>query len=161
MNKTLIKLTLFLFLVFQIELVAQENKKKLPVPDKAFLESVKNSENAEIEYFNKYFGKISKPKILKRFTESKDVCKIVYLFKNGIVYTKDECSESGSDVTIIFPNYSKSELTKYVEWFFKSDWNIWNKDKSLYQPKEDGDAGCYIEIKQNKNGYYIKYYCGC
>ena len=159
--KTIFKILLIFFLGFQIKLVAQIGSKKLPIPDKIFLESVNSSEDAEIIYFKKYIGEISKPKLIKRYIESQKACKMVYSFRNGIQYTKDECSEVSSIVTITFPNYRKDELIKYIEWFFKSEWNVWNKNKSHYQPKEDGDAGCYIEIKQNKKGFYIEYYCGC
>ncbi len=159
MNTTL--KILLIFFILQIKLVAQICPKKLPIPDKIFLESVKNSDDAEVKYFKKYIGEFSKPKILKRHTETKEACETVQIFKNGIVYKKDECSETGSKVTITFPNYCKAELIKYIEWFFKSDWNVWNKNKTLYQPKEDGDAGCYIELKQNKKEFYIEYYCGC
>ena len=155
------KIFLIFFIGFQIKLVAQIGSKKLPFPDKTFLKSVNSSEDAEIKYFKKYIGEISKPKVVKKYIESQKACKMVYSFRNEIQYSKDECSEVGSNVTITFPNYSKDELIKYIEWFFKSESNVWNKNKSLYQPKEDGDAGCYIEIKQNKKGFYIDYYCGC
>jgi len=159
--ETTFKILLIFFLGFQIKLVAQIGSNKLPIPDKIFLESVNSSEDAEIIYFKKYIGEISKPKLIKRYIDSQKACKMVYSFRNGIQYTKDECSEVGSIVTITFPNYRKDELIKYIEWFFKSEWNVWNKNKSHYQPKEDGYAGCYIEIKQNKKGFYIEYYCGC
>lgn len=159
------KITFKVLLVFllgsQLKLAAQVNLNKLPVPSKLFLESVKSSEDSEIQYFKKYFSESSKPKVIKRYTESREACKIIYTFNNGIIYSKDECSEVGVEVTITFPNYSKEELIKYIEWFFNSEWNVWNKSKSLYQPKEEGDAGCYVQIKQNKIGYYIEYYCGC
>lgn len=142
-------------------MVAQTCTKRLPIPDKTFLKNVWNSDYAEIKYFEKYFGKTSKPKVLKVFPESKKNCMTIQSFKNGIVYQKDICSESGTEVIIAFPGYCKAELVKYIEWFFKTDWNVWNKDKTLYQPKEEGDAGCYIQIKQNKKGFYIKYFCGC
>ena len=156
-----IKILVILFFGFQIKLSAQIGSKKLPIPDKIFLESINSPGDAEIKYLKKYIGEISMPKVIKRYSESQKACKMIYSFKNGIKYTKDECSEAGSNVKITFPNYSKEELIKYIEWFFKSEWNVWNKNKTLYQPKIDGDAGCYIEIKQNNNEYYIEYYCGC
>lgn len=150
-----------IFFILQIKLVAQICAKTLPIPNKTFLESVNHSDDVEIKYLEKYIGKISKPKVLKRYTETKEACATVQVFKNGIIYKKDECSEVGSNVTITFPNYCKAEIIKYIEWFFKSDLNVWNKSKTHYQPKEYGDAGCYIEIKQNKKEFYIEYYCGC
>ena len=146
--------------LFQTKLVAQVCAKKLPIPDKTFFKKVTNSDKVEIEYFNKYFGRISKPKVLKNFTGSKKGCKLIYNFKNGIVYQRDECSESEIEVIIVFPGYCKTELVKYIEWFFKTEWNAWNEEKTRYQPTENGDAGCYIEIKQNKKGFYIQYICG-
>ena len=162
MNRTF-KILILAFFGFlsQTKLVAQVCPKKLPIPDKTFLKKVLNSDNPEISYFEKYFGKISEPKVLKTFSESQESCKVIYNFKNGITYQEDVCSESGAHVIIVFPSYCKSELDKYVEWFFNTKGNVWNKNKTLYQPKEDGDAGCYIEIKQNKKGFYIEYYCGC
>jgi hypothetical protein len=159
--KATFNISLIFLLVFQLKLIAQTNSNKLPVPSKTFLESVKFSEDSEIKYFKKYIGESSKPKVIKRYTESKEACKIIYSFNSGIIFTKDQCSEVGANVTITFPKYKKEELIKYIEWFFYSEWNAWNKNKSLYEPKEEGEAGCYIQIKQNKKGYFIEYYCGC
>jgi hypothetical protein len=158
--KTLLLLSNFL-IGSQTNLVAQVCPQKLPIPDKNFLKNVWNSDDAEIKYFKKYIGKTSEPKVLKTFSETKESCKTIHNFKNGIIYQKDICSESGADVIIYFPGYCKAELIKYVEWFFKSERNVWNKEKTIYQPKEEGYAGCYIEIKQYKKGYFIEYYCGC
>jgi hypothetical protein len=74
---------------------------------------------------------------------------------------RNSCSESGTEVQIIFPNYSKNEVIKFVEWFFKNDYSQWYKSKTIYQPKEDGDAGCYLEIKEFKDKIILKYFCGC
>lgn len=158
--KTAIKIFLILTFsnLFQNELAAQVCSKKLPIPDKTFFKNATNSDRTEIEYFEKYFGRISKPKVLKNSTEKE--CKKIYNFKNGIVYKRDECSETEIEVIIVFPGYCKTELVKYVEWFLKTEWNSWNEEKTRYQPTENGDAGCYIEIKQNKKGFYIKYICG-
>ena len=163
MSTALKKLFLLSYLIvgFQTNLFAQVCPKKLPIPDKAFLKNTNESNDQEVKYFEKYIGKISEPKVLKTFPEDGKRCKTIQSFKNGIVYQIDYCSESGASVVINFPGYCKAELVKYVEWFFKSEWNVWNKEKTHYQPKEDGDAGCYIDIKQNKKGYYIEYYCGC
>jgi len=117
MNSTF-KFFLIFLLVFQLKLIAQTNSNKLPVPSKTFLESVKFSEDSEIIYFKKYIGESSKPKVIKRYSESKEACKIIYSFKNGIIYSKDECSEVGANVIITFPKYKKEELIKYIEWFF-------------------------------------------
>ena len=153
--KTGIKILCFItfYNLFQTKLVAQVCSKKLPVPDKTFLNNIKNSDKAEIEYFEKYFGGRANS------TENNNECKKTYNFKNGIVYKREECSKSEIEGFIFFPGYCKSELVKYVEWFFKTEWNSWNNDKTSYQPTENGDAGCYIEIKQYKKGFYIKYIC--
>ncbi len=159
--KTAIKILFFITFcnLLQTKLVAQVCAKKLPIPDKTFLNSIKNSDKAEIEYFQKYFDGRSKSKGLKNSTGNNNECKKTYNFKNGIVYKREECSQSEIEVIIFFPGYCKSELVKYVEWFFKTEWNSWNNDKTSYQPTENGDAGCYIEIKQYKKGFYIKYIC--
>ena len=138
--------------------IAQVCSKRLPIPDKRFLENTLNSDKLEIEYFQKYFGQISPPNFLKNFSETKS-CKAEYHFKNGITYQQDKCSESEIAVTITFPGYCKSELVKYVEWFLKTQWNVWNEEKTLYRPIENGSAGCYIEIKQNTKDFQIQYIC--
>lgn len=149
---------IFLVLFFAcFSVTAQQNK--LPVPTKSFIEKLTNKDNPEKEYFTKYLGKKSE-RILKRFTDSKDVCSKEYEFKTGIKLKSDSCSEVGSDVEIVFPNYAKSEVIKFVEWFFKTNDNSWNESKTKYQPKEQ-DAGCYFEIKESKNKIILSYYCGC
>lgn len=133
--------------------------KKLPVPTKAFLKESKTTENAEVVYFTKYFGKGTR-KVLKRFDESKEVCSSFYTFKNGIKLKDNSCSEAGIQAQIVFPGYDKNEIVKFVEWFFKTPDNGWNKTKTLYEPIEN-DAGCYIEIKQLKDRIIVNYSCGC
>jgi hypothetical protein len=133
--------------------------KKLPIPTKSFIEKTKKSEKLD-EYFTKYIGKKSEH-ILKRFSESKEVCAKEFEFKTGIKFKTNSCSEAGVEAEIMFPNYSKKEVIKFVEWFFKNDYNKWNKSKTKYQPKEDGDAGCYLEIKELKGKIILNYYCGC
>ncbi|WP_289663840.1 hypothetical protein [Flavobacterium panacagri] len=150
---------IFLVLFFTcFSVTAQQNK--LPIPTKAFIEKLKNKDNPEEEYFTKYLGKKSE-RILKRFNESKDFCAKEFEFKTGIKLKSDSCSETGSDVEIVFSNYAKSEVIKFVEWFFKTNDNIWNKSKTKYQRKEEGDAGCYFEIRESKNKIILSYYCGC
>lgn len=156
MKKLIFRSLLFLF--SSLSLLGQTNK--LPVPTKAFIEKAKYFSDFEEKYFTKYIGKKTE-KILKRFTDSKDICASEYEFRTGIKMKSNSCSEAGSQVEIIFPNYSKNEVVKFVEWFFKNDYSEWNKTKTNYQPKEDGDAGCYLEIKELKGKIVLSYYCGC
>ncbi|MBF4517084.1 hypothetical protein IRZ71_12040 [Flavobacterium sp. ANB] len=149
---------LFLILFLSFKMTGQVNK--LPVPSKSFVEKVRYEDNFEEKYFSKYLGK-KEEHILKRFSDSKEVCAKEYKFKTGIKLKNNSCSEAGLDVEIVFPNYSKSEVIKFVEWFFKTDDNVWNKLKTKYQPKEDEDAGCYLEIKESKGQTVLSYYCGC
>lgn len=133
---------------------------KLPIPAKSFIEKAKYLEDFEEKYFTKYLGKKSEH-ILKRFSDSKDICAKKYEFKTGIKLKRNSCSEAGIEAEIIFPNYSKNDVIKFVEWFFKNDYSKWNKSKTKYQPKEDGDAGCYLEIKELKGKIILSYSCGC
>jgi hypothetical protein len=133
---------------------------KLPIPTKSFIERTIYSGDFEEKYFTKYLGKKSEH-ILKRFNDSKDVCAKEYQFKTGIKLKKNSCSEAGTEAEIIFPNYSKNDVIKFIEWFFKNDYSKWNKSKTNYQPKEDGDPGCYLEIKELKDKIILSYSCGC
>lgn len=133
---------------------------KLPIPTKAFIEKAQLVVDNEEHYFTKYLGKKSEH-VLKKYTDSNEVCAKEYEFKTGIKFNRNSCSESGTEVQIIFPNYSKNEVIKFVDWFFKNDDGQWNKSKTKYQPKEDGDAGCYLEIKEFKDKIILKYSCGC
>ncbi|MGL2965651.1 hypothetical protein [Flavobacterium sp. XGLA_31] len=151
--------TLILILLFSC-LTSLSQTNKLPIPTKSFIEKTQNLENFEEEYFTKYLGKKSE-KILKRFSDSKDVCAKEFEFKTGIKLKTNSCSEAGIEAEIIFPNYSKNDVIKFVEWFFKNDYSKWNKSKTTYQPIEDGDAGCYLEIKELKGKITLKYSCGC
>ncbi|NMH27885.1 hypothetical protein [Flavobacterium silvaticum] len=153
---------LFLFIAFAFAVTASCQCKKLPVPDKAFLKSTENSNQVEIDYFTKYIGSASKLKVIRNsYGDTTKPCEMEQRFKNGIVY-HETCSDSGSDVKITFPSYCKEEIVKFVDWFFLNEFSIWNKSKTTYSPIEDGDAGCYLEIKQDKSKhYFLEYYCGC
>jgi hypothetical protein len=133
---------------------------KLPIPTKSFIEKAKYLEDTEAIYFAKYLGKKS-VHVLKRFSDSKSVCAKEYEFNTGIKLKTNSCSESGTEVEIIFPNYSKNDVIRFIEWFFKNDFSQWNKSKTIYQPKIDGDAGCYFEIKEFKSKIILSYSCGC
>jgi len=133
---------------------------KLPNPSKAYIQNVKSIENSEENYFTKYLGKKFEH-ILKRTGETKVACKKEFEFQTGIKMKTDSCSEVAIEVEIIFPNYPKLDVVKFVEWFFKNDYSAWNKSKTKYQPIEDGDAGCYIEIIELKGKIILKYNCGC
>ena len=106
-----------LILLFScLTLAGQTNK--LPIPTKSFIEKAKYLDDFEEKYFTKYLGKKSEH-ILKRFNDSKDVCAKEYVFKTGIKLKSDSCSEDGIEAEIIFPNYSKNDVVKFVDWFFK------------------------------------------
>ncbi len=133
---------------------------KLPIPTKAFIEKAKTLEDSEEKYFTKYLGKKSE-KVLQRIGKAKVVCAKECEFKTGIKMKTNTCSEVGIEAEIIFPNYSKNDVVKFVEWFFDDGYNKWNKSKTKYQPKEDGEAGCYMEIKETKGKIILSYSCGC
>lgn len=132
---------------------------KLPIPTNSFIVKAKKSSDMEALYFTKYLGKKSE-RILERY-DSKSVCAREYEFKTGIRYKTNSCNETSIESEIIFPNYSKNDVVKFVEWFFNDDYNKWNKSKTKYQPKEDGDAGCYLKIKELKGKIILIYSCGC
>lgn len=149
-----------LFFILIISAFSFSQTNKLPIPSNSFLEKVVHESNADEKYFEKYFGKKSERK-LKRYSDSKDICSKIIEFSKGIIYKIDSCSETGDEVEITFPNYSKKDVIQFVEWFFKTEDNIWNKTKTKYQPKEDNVAGCYLEIKELKGKIILSYYCGC
>ncbi|HLN94569.1 MAG TPA: hypothetical protein VK183_02950 [Flavobacterium sp.] len=124
------------------------------------MDKVKIEEHPEALYFSTYFGKGSEI-VLTRLDESKAVCAKIITYKTSIKLKWDSCSEHGTEVEIVFPNYAKTEIQKFVEWFFTSDTNVWDESKTKYQPKEDGDAGCYLEIIEEDNDVMLRYYCGC
>lgn len=139
-------------------LFSQTNK--LPIPTKSFVEKAKYIEDADDKYFTKYIGKKSE-RILERFTETKASCAKEYTYKTGIKLKTNSCSEAGIEAEIIFPNYSKNDVVRFVEWLFKNEDNKWNKQNTNYQPKEDGAAGCYFNIKEFKGKIILSYSCGC
>lgn len=157
MKKNAVKLFLILFLGC-FKLLAQTNK--LPVPTKSFIEKVKHYNYSDEKYFAKYLG-IKSEHALEKFNDSKEVCSKEYEYKTGIKLKRSVCSESGSSVEIVFSKYPKTEVIKFVDWFFKTEYNTWNKAKTRYQPKEDGEPGCYLEIEESKNKIVLSYYCGC
>ncbi|MCO5254493.1 MAG: hypothetical protein M9892_09035 [Bacteroidetes bacterium] len=134
--------------------------KLLPKPTDDFLKTNSESDNIEIEYFEKYFG-ISSEKVISKSFEDNIPCQWKQKFAEGIVYEYDDCGETGADVQITLPGYCKDELIKFIEWFHHSEENEWNKDKTHYSPKE-ANPGCYMTIKKNQKGnLMIDYYCGC
>ncbi|MGK4568581.1 hypothetical protein [Flavobacterium sp. 3HN19-14] len=151
---------IIILLAFHFSIICFGQTNKLPVPSKSFLEQIHIKDNADLIYLSKYLGKKSE-KTLERFDESKQVCSAEYKFGTGIILTQNFCSESGNNVKIVFPFYPKSEIVKYVEWLFKTNENDWNNDKTRYQPKEDGNPGCYLQIKTFKEKTVLEYYCGC
>lgn len=138
--------------------LAQANK--LPIPSKSFIEKAQYVEDAAEKYLARYLGKKSE-RALKTFDDSKQVCAREFEFKTGIILKTNSCSESGVEAVIIFPNYSKKEVVQFVDWFFRNDYSKWNKSKTRYQPKEDGEAGCYLEIRETKGKIILNYSCGC
>ena len=146
-------------IIFFISLNSICQTKKLPIPSKLFLTEVKFKDEGDLRYFEIYFGKPTK-KVLKRFQESKEICSVVYSFSNNVIYKSNKCSEAGLENEILFVGYGKDEIIKFVEWFFKTEDNKWNKSKTIYQPKVN-DAGCYLKILEAKNQIVLKYYCGC
>lgn len=152
-------LPIFFALIFGCGFCNAQSR-KLPVPSKAFLEKARKSDQGDVSYLKQYVGLVSE-KVLKKAPESKEVCARSYEFKNGIKMKYDECSESGADAVITFVGYPKSEIVKFVDWLFSSEQNKWNASQTKYSPKEDGDPGCYLEIKQFKDKIVLDYYCGC
>jgi hypothetical protein len=132
---------------------------KLPIPTKSFIEKAQKENDTEALYFTKYLGKKTE-RIIEKY-DSKNACAKEYEFKTGIIYQTNSCNETSIEAEIIFPNYSKNEVVKFVEWFFKNNYSKWNKSKTIYQPKEDGDAGCYFEIKELKGKVILIYSCSC
>ena len=143
-----------------IDVSAQNCNLKLPTPDPNYFLANLNEQDDYL-YLVKYISGASKKKHTKTFEGSSETCEFTQTFNNKITYTINQCSEAGADVQIVFPNYCKKELEKFIEWTFKNYGNKWNSDKTKYIPIEE-EAGCYIEIKKNKqNNYLIEYYCGC
>ena len=86
---------------------------KLPIPTKSFIQKARDQDNSEEMYFSKYLGKKSEH-ILKRYSDSKDICSKKCEFKTGIQLKTDICSESGTEAEIIFPKYSKNDVVQFA-----------------------------------------------
>lgn len=155
MNKSL----LFSLVLFFSCLIIVGQTNKLPTPTTNFIKKAIKSSDTDELYFTKYIGKKSE-RVIERY-DSKSVCAKEIEFKTGIKYKTNSCNEMSVEVEIIFPNYSKNEVVKFVEWFYNNGYNKWNKSRTRYQPKVDGDAGCYFEIKEVKGKVILTYSCSC
>ncbi len=150
--------------LFLIPLLAI-SQNHLPKPDAAFLNRTDIKKPPIYEYFEKYIGSISgkkKQKKAKFIDSNKDfVCSWEEKFKKDIYFKFDSCSQTEIEITIDFVNYSKTEIVQLVNTFYKDQFSSWNEDKTIYQPVQEGAAGCYIEIKTiNKHKKQLNIMCG-
>ncbi len=88
------------------------------------------------------------------------ICSWEQQFGKGIKYKHDSCNENGFLVTITFQGYDTSEIIRLVDTLFKTKGNVWNKEKTKYEPKED-EPGCFYEIRQEKGVAILEYVCTC
>jgi hypothetical protein len=153
---------IFIFFFLTVSLYGF-SQKKLPNPDLVFLKENKINDNALYDYFKKYIGTVSGKRNKKYYFNCKDNCLCFWeeTFKNNIKFKQNTCSESGLEIRIDFLDYSKDEIVKLVNLFYKTEFNQLNKNRTSYTPIEN-DAGCYIDIiKVTKRTIRLTISCGC
>lgn len=115
-------------------------------------------------YLNKYYTKSSKRKFFddKHLKMGLNTCAFVQIYDNQIVFSDDNCSESGGAFMLSLPKINTTIAKEFIELMFGNDImnNIW-VTQTKYEPV-DGGVGCYYEIEQTENRTIINNtYCGC
>jgi hypothetical protein len=90
---------------------------------------------------------------------------IVYVFGKKllkIISNSNKILVQSQDLKLgLILDYSKDEIVKLVNLFYKTEFNQWNKNRTSYTPIEN-DAGCYIDIiKVTKRTIRLTISCGC
>ncbi|MGC4039409.1 MAG: hypothetical protein QM710_01050 [Flavobacterium sp.] len=133
----------FSFLFFLLIGFCGFSQSKLPKPDAIFLNKVQKKELRIYEYLQKYVGTVSGKK--KQKTNGKSLCYWEEAFNHNIYFRNDSCSESNKMISLTFIGYSKDDVVKLAETFYKTFDNDWNEDQTAYSPTDKG-AGYYIRI---------------
>ncbi|MDG1477524.1 MAG: hypothetical protein P8Q14_10290 [Vicingaceae bacterium] len=72
-------------------------------------------------------------------------------------YTCDHQLEN----TLKFNGYSFKEVKRVLSVLFTDNEYFKWYDKYRYEPKEESGAGCFLEMKEDKNSILVSYGCGC
>ena len=155
---------IFSIIVFSFSSFAQkENKTKLIIPSDDFFKSRNTLKDTLDELTFSYLKTYYKIKGKRHLTWYNGFryenwpCHWYQKFSKGIVYEYDSCITSGFVSTIIFSNVTKNDVILLVESLYKSENNEWNKEKTLYDPKQK-EIRCSHEI-QVKDGKIILRNC--
>lgn len=137
---------------------------ELPYPDTLKIE--KQIKETDYQHSSLYyyllnnFGKVGLKDSVRFLSQTNQYCAYKQYFNHDISLRTHTCEEVGRDERIVFPKIESKALHPLIEAFFKTNDNSWQTDE-YYGPKEDGEAGCYINIIQNENSTVLDYYCGC
>ena len=130
--------------------------KKLPVP-----ELRADAELDDYGYLVKYIGDTGRKVVKKEANGMPNVWSqtfgkdITYEMLNGV-------ESNGYHYRITFAGYGKDEVVRVVERFNGSEDMAWDKDETVYGPKEENALGCFYTVKQDKAGnYYMDCTCVC
>ncbi len=120
------------------------------------------SETLAYLYIRNYYEKKSGKDSIKYFewdnNISNNICSFNQSFKPNINYYIWECKGEGGIKEIIeFPKIENSEIKSLINLLFYEKQNNWISEFN-YKPN---GAGCYYEIKQQKDKTILKIYCGC
>ncbi len=72
-------------------------------------------------------------------------------------YTCDQQLEN----TLKFNGYSFKEVKRVLSMLFTDNEYFKWFDKHRYEPAEESGAGCFLEMKEDKNSILVNYGCGC
>lgn len=86
-------------------------------------------------------------------------------FEGGIEYQYNGCGGSVAETTITFSGYNKKEVIELIDNLFKTNNNIWNREKTQYKLKDDfepkeGALTCDYEIKEEMGKVKLICICG-
>lgn len=139
----------------------QGTNRQLPKPTQDLIKNESTIDKG-LNYLENSFKTVGSKMVLKTFVDCKENCTCSWeqQFDSGITYKYNDCHESGFDVVISFQGYDTKDVIKLVDFLFKTDDNVWNKEKTEYKPK-DGGAGCYYKIRREEGVAILDYYCGC
>lgn len=144
---------------------------RLPKPDiaqiKAAMEQQPGADNIYI-YLTQHFKPVSKKYDIQEYTDtdSPEMCSFRQNFEHNIIYSEDYCSESGVVYNIILPKADIANVKTWVEEMHGKEanydgiYNLWDETGLIYRPSNEG-AGCYYEVKPEKDKTVLFIYCGC
>ncbi len=94
------------------------------------------------------------------YPETNSIISFRHGFRNGIMYQFDDL-ESGSGIECTFPTNNDSLVRSFMSKLYADvEDHTWHSD-STFGPIEDGEPGCYINLKQEPESTAVSVYCGC